>query len=221
MAAHHGANVLRLKAGDSIVLFDGTGGEWFAELKEIGRKGATALLRERRERNCESPLNVILAQGISAGEKMDYTIQKAVELGVSAIQPLATRRAKVQLSGERAEKRVQHWQEVVHAACEQSGRNRVPRVGPILALDNWLGGLSGSELRLTLSPAAEPGLAQLPKPGRDVILLVGPEGGLDEEELGRAELRGFRGVRLGPRVLRTETAALAALSAMQTLWGDF
>jgi 16S rRNA (uracil1498-N3)-methyltransferase len=151
---------------------------------------------------------------------MDFTLQKAVELGVGDIQPLASERSVVRLSGERAEKRVAHWQGVVIAACEQSGRNCVPEVAPIRPLLDWLGQQDGG-LRLMLSPVAEVGLRDLPKPTGNITLLIGPEGGLSPAEAEAAQRYGFTPVRLGARVLRTETAALAALAAMQTLWGDF
>jgi 16S rRNA (uracil1498-N3)-methyltransferase len=152
---------------------------------------------------------------------MDFTLQKAVELGIGDIQPLASERSVVRLSGERAEKRVAHWQGVVISACEQSGRNHVPEVAPIRPLLDWLGQQEGTGLRLMLSPTAEAGLRDLPKPTGNVTLLIGPEGGFSPAEAEVAQRYGFTPVRLGARVLRTETAALAALAAMQTLWGDF
>jgi 16S rRNA (uracil1498-N3)-methyltransferase len=155
---------------------------------------------------------------------MDYTLQKAVELGVGAIQPLTSERAVVKLDAERAERRLAHWRTVVAGACEQSGRNRVPPVAPVAALHEWLavGHAPGAgAARLLLSPRAEAGLRELPRPARGVVLLAGPEGGFAPEEERAARDAGYRPVRLGPRVLRTETAAVAALAAMQALWGDF
>lgn len=219
-AAHHAARVLRLQAGDRVSVFNGRGGEGEARITDIGKRNVTLEIVDWHDVERESPLQVLLAQAISAGEKMDFTLQKAVELGVGDIQPLASERSVVRLSGERAEKRVAHWQGVVIAACEQSGRNRVPEVAPIRPLLDWLGRQDGG-VRLMLSPVAEVGLRDLPKPTGNITLLIGPEGGLSPAEAEAAQRYGFTPVRLGARVLRTETAALAALAAMQTLWGDF
>ncbi len=219
-AAHHAARVLRLQAGDRVSVFNGRGGEGDARITDIGKRNVTLEIVDWHAVERESPLQVLLAQAISAGEKMDFTLQKAVELGIGNIQPLASERSVVRLSGERAEKRVAHWQGVVIAACEQSGRNRVPEVAPIRPLLDWLGQQDGG-LRLMLSPVAEVGLRDLPKPTGNITLLIGPEGGLSPAEAEAAQRYGFTPVRLGARVLRTETAALAALAAMQTLWGDF
>ncbi len=220
-AAHHAARVLRLQAGARVSVFNGRGGEGDARITDIGKRNVTVEIVDWHDVERESPLQVRLAQAISAGEKMDFTLQKAVELGVGNIQPLASERSVVRLSGERAEKRVAHWQGVVVAACEQSGRNRVPEVAPIRPLLDWLGQQDGPGLRLMLSPVAEVGLRDLPKPTGNITLLIGPEGGLSPVEAEMAQRYGFTPVRLGARVLRTETAALAALAAMQTLWGDF
>jgi 16S rRNA (uracil1498-N3)-methyltransferase len=170
----------------------------------------------------EARLHVVLVQGLSSGDRMDFTLQKAVELGVAAIQPVATERSVVKLRDERAQRRLEHWQNLVIAACEQCGRNRVPSVAPVLAFDQWIAGLPATdECRLLLSPGATVALRDLQPVPQRVLLLAGPEGGLSPAESGIAQSRGFRPVRLGPRVLRTETAALAALAAMQALWGDF
>ncbi len=220
-AAHHAAKVLRLEAGHEITLFNGEGGEYAATITNIGKNGVTVKTTAFHEREAESPLAVTLAQAISSGDKMDYTLQKAVELGINHIQPLASERCVVKLTGERAEKRVRHWQQVVISACEQSGRNRVPEVAPIQPLARWLGGLPSDAQHLMLAPGAQHRLSGLPAPTTPVTLLIGPEGGLSPAEIRAAESCGFTSVRLGPRVLRTETAALTALAAMQTLWGDF
>jgi 16S rRNA (uracil1498-N3)-methyltransferase len=219
-AAHHAAKVLRLQAGDAIVLFDGTGGEYPAIISQAGKR-VTAELGPWRERECESPLDITLVQALSSGDKMDFTLQKAVELGISAIQPISSERSVVRLSGERAEKRVRHWQQIVVSACEQCGRNRVPEVAPILSLSDWLGKPATPGVRLTLAPDAPASLRELPRPNAPITLLIGPEGGLAPGEIKAAASCGFSPVRLGPRVLRTETAALAALAAMQAVWGDF
>lgn len=220
-AAHHAARVLRLKVGDAVTLFNGQGGEGAACITAIGKNNTSVEITSWHAVECESPLQVNLAQAISAGEKMDYTLQKAVELGIGHIQPLASERSVVRLSGERADKRVAHWQGVVIAACEQSGRNHVPEVAPIRPLLDWLPQGGAGSLRLMLAPGAESGLHDLTRPNGEVTLLIGPEGGLSPTEAEAAQRIGFTPVRLGARVLRTETAALAALAAMQTLWGDF
>lgn len=224
-AAHHAARVLRLSLGDPVVLFNGGGGEYQARITRLERGEVWVKTGGFAQPGRESPLGVVLAQGLSSGDRMDLTLQKSVELGVSAIQPLTTGRSIVKLAGERAARRAGHWQNLVIAACEQCGRDRVPPVAPLMGLEDWLAQLdpqrADSELRLLLSPGSEITLLSLaPVPSR-VLLLVGPEGGLAPAEVAAAYSRGFIGVRLGPRVLRTETAALAALAAIQTLWGDF
>lgn len=219
--AHHVAHVLRLAAGDELIVFDGQGIEYPAVIERIGKASVTLRAGAGRAVDRESPLTVDLAQGISSGERMDYTIQKAVELGVRSIQPLNTERSVVRLSPERAVKRMAHWQAVAAAACEQCGRNRVPVVLPVATITTWLAHVPQGVLRFTLAPGAATSLHALDAPAAPVVLLVGPEGGLSPRERQDAEASGFTPVRLGPRVLRTETAALAALAAMQALWGDF
>jgi 16S rRNA (uracil1498-N3)-methyltransferase len=187
----------------------------------MGKKGVTLRVGEPSLVDREAPLPVTLAQGISSGERMDYTVQKAVELGVDAIQPLAVERSVVRLNAERAAKRLAHWQAVSIAACEQCGRNRVPEVRPVATYTAWLAAAPAEVTRLTLSPAASSTLHDLERPRGQIVLLVGPEGGLSPREHEDAAAAGFTAVRLGPRVLRTETAAVAALAAMQALWGDF
>ncbi|MBW7901059.1 MAG: 16S rRNA (uracil(1498)-N(3))-methyltransferase [Rhodocyclaceae bacterium] len=219
-AAAHAARVLRLTAGDALTLFDGRGGEYGARIAAVRKDAVDAEVLAWRERECEAPLSIRLVQALQTGDKMDLTVQKAVELGVAAIQPVASRRSVVRLDGERAARRVAHWRGVAVAACEQCGRNRVPEVAAIEPLERWLARPAEAPLRLMLSPTAEIGLRQLP-PARSLDLLIGAEGGLDPAEAAMAAAAGFVGVRLGPRVLRTETAGLAALAAIQTLWGDF
>jgi 16S rRNA (uracil1498-N3)-methyltransferase len=218
--AHHASRVLRLVKGSEVVLFNGQGGEYPAVLEWVDKDMVTARCREWRDIERESSLDIRLAQGISSGERMDYTLQKAVELGVTAIQPLAMRRSVVKLSSERAEKRVTHWQGIVMAACEQSGRNHLPVVAPPLDIPQWLAS-SPQGLKLFLSPEAETTLKELPYPSGPVWLVAGPEGGFEPEESELIRDFGFTPVRLGPRILRTETAALAAVAAMQVLWGDY
>ncbi len=218
--ARHAAQVLRLRAGDAIILFNGEGGEYGARIEDIRRAEVVARVHDHNAAERESPLQVHLAQGISSGERMDYTLQKAVELGVAGIQPLAMLRSVVKLDAERARRRTQHWQQVASAACEQCGRNRVPEVHAPLALEHWLAAQPSGD-KLMLAPDGESGLADLPPPAGTLWLLAGPEGGFDARESALARAAGFRALRLGPRILRTETAALAALAGMQALWGDF
>jgi 16S rRNA (uracil1498-N3)-methyltransferase len=217
-AAHHLA-VLRLRSGDNVTLFNGRGGEFTAELVRVSAGQAWARVLTSRNPERESPLRVALAQCVSSGDRMDTTLQKSTELGVSRIVPVASERSVVRLSGERAAKRVAHWRNVVIAACEQCGRNEVPEVASITGIDVFLDDREPGGLRLLLAPEAARTLKELPRPEK-VALLVGPEGGLTERERTSAERAGYVPVRFGPRVLRTETAPLAAIAAMQTLWGD-
>ena len=221
-AAHHAARVLRLGPGDAVCVFNGDGSEWEAQIASVHKADVTVRVGGRHERDVEAPLRVLLAQGISSRERMELTVQKAVELGVAAIQPLETRRSVVKLREERASRRVEHWQNLVAAACEQCGRNRVPEVLPIESLPDWLGGIGrrGEDTSILLTPGASDRLRDLPPP-RQVTLLIGPEGGLAPEEQELAQACGFQPVQLGPRILRTETAAMAAMAAMHALWGDF
>jgi 16S rRNA (uracil1498-N3)-methyltransferase len=209
---------LRLRPGDALSLFDGVGHEAEARLQRADGSGVWVDVLNCRMLDRESPLVLNLAQGISAGERMDYTLQKAVELGVAAIQPLAMVRSVVKLAGDRADKRRAHWQGVVVSACAQSGRNRVPALAAPLTLADWLAAAPPPGLRL--DPEATLSLADLPPPVAPLWLIAGPEGGFDPRERQQLDRAGWLAVRLGPRVLRTETAALAALAAMQVLWGD-
>ena len=218
--ARHAAKALRLAPDDIVTLFNGQGGEFSARIERIHKDEVAICVTSFTDIERESRLHVILAQGISSGERMDYTLQKAVELGVSAIQPIAAKRSVVKLAGERAGRRVAHWQGVVASACEQCGRNQVPVVAQPISLASWLGQHKGGRL-LFLSPTADTRLADLPAPTATDCLVAGPEGGFETDEIAALQAAGAVPVRLGPRVLRTETAALAALAAMQTLWGDF
>ncbi len=221
--ARHAVGVLRLRAGESVTLFNGDGAEYHGILETVGGKGAAARLDSRHEIDRESPLRIHLAQGISSGERMDYTLQKAVELGVASIQPLTMRRTVVRLNEEKAVKRRGHWQGVVNAACEQCGRNILPEVAAIREFVAWQREVAATSepLKLLLDPEGDLCLRELAPPDTPLLLLAGPEGGFDPSERKLAAAAGFRGLRLGPRVLRTETAALAALAAMQAVWGDF
>ena len=221
-AARHVA-VLRLREGDEVTLFNGGGGEFRAVLIRLGRGGTTVSVSEWRDAERESPLAITLAQCVSSGDRMDLTIQKATELGASAIVPVISERSVVRLSGERAERKLEHWRNIVISACEQCGRNRLPLILPLSGLDEWLSTQTSSATRLLLAPDAPGGpklLAGSSMDGSAVTLLVGPEGGLTPHERSAAEYAGFLPIRLGPRILRTETAPLAAIASLQTLWGD-
>ncbi len=217
-AARHVAKVLRLREGDELLLFDGRGGEYPARIAELGKREVVIECGTHRQIELESPLSVTLAQGVSKGERMDYTIQKAVELGVSRIVPLDTSRSVVNLKGDRLEKKMAHWRGVIISACEQCGRNTPPELLPLVKLDAWLAkGADGAGL--VLDHRAEYSITTLDA-SEAFTLLIGPEGGLSEEERNRAYAAGYQGLRLGPRVLRTETAALTALAALQSRFGD-
>lgn len=218
-AAHHAARVLRLRRGDDVVLFDGNGGEYAGSVHEVARDGVIVDVGRHSPEDRESRLHICLAQGLASGDKMDTILQKAVELGVAEFQPLATGKSVVKLGEERAVRRAQHWQQVVVAACEQCGRNRLPVVLPVQDFATWMAQQGG--MRLVLMPNAPVRLADLPPPTEPLTLLVGPEGGFADAEIRLAHEQGCKPIRLGPRVLRAETAGLAALAAVQMLWGDF
>ncbi|HHH36190.1 MAG TPA: 16S rRNA (uracil(1498)-N(3))-methyltransferase [Gammaproteobacteria bacterium] len=216
-ASRHLLRVLRLRPGDHLAVFDGEGREHEAVLVATPHKRARVALGAPRSAAAESPLEIVLAQGIARGERMDYALQKAVELGVSRIVPLFTRRSNVKLAGERLARRLAHWRGVVIHACEQCGRSRLPRLDAPVALADWQ---PPAGLRLVLAPQAQAGPATLAPPEGPVVLAIGPEGGLSKDEFQYLQGLGFHPLRLGPRILRTETAAVAALAALQTLWGD-
>jgi len=219
--AHHAARVLRLREGAAITLFNGEGGEFSATLNHAGATRVRARIGAWDAVERESPLVVTLVQGLASTERMDYAIQKAVELGVGAIAPVETSRSAARLDGQRAEKRRAHWRQIAIGACEQCGRNRVPDIRLPCAFDDWLAGASPAALRLMFNAEATQTLTAIEAPRGAIELLVGPEGGFSPEE-GAAALRaGFRAVRLGPRILRTETAGPAALAALNSLWGDW
>jgi 16S rRNA (uracil1498-N3)-methyltransferase len=217
--AHHLLRVLRRRVGDSVVLFNGDGQEHGGEIVALdGRDGCTVALTSSARPATESPLRTTLIQAIGRGDRMDWAVQKCVELGVHAIQPVLTERTEVRLQGPRAEKRRAHWQQIVISACEQSGRVRVPEVAPIIQLDE-LPACRGTALYL--EPTAIGDLASLTlDPDAEVALAIGPEGGFSTDELARLDSLGFTGLRLGPRVLRTETAGAAVLAALQFRFGD-
>ena len=219
-AANHVGKALRLRPGDAIVVFDGAGGEYDAVIQRMDRARVEVKTGAWREADRESPVAVGLVQGLPEADKMDWILQKAVELGVAWIQPLVCERSVVRLAGERAARREAHWRRVVVAGCEQCGRNRVPELRPTAAFRDWAAQPSAAA-RWMLSPGVGESLAGREAPAGPVELLVGPEGGLSEREVDIAQTVGFQPLSLGPRVLRTETAPLAALAAMQALWGDF
>lgn len=220
-AAAHASRALRMQTGDMAILFNGDGHNYTCELTDVRKSSVSAVVRSIAPADTESPLRITLAQAISSGDRMDFTIQKAVEMGVSAIQPIASRRSVVKLTGERAEKRREHWQNVVISACEQSGRAIVPQVAMPLSLPEWLAQKPQATTFITLAPGAEKTLADLAPPTGDICFLIGAEGGFTTEEISLGATHGFIPVRMGKRILRTETAALAAIAAMQILWGDF
>ena len=213
-------HVLRLNAGDSITLFNGTGNDFAATLQTIGKRHAECHIHAQRQPENESPLAITLVQAISSGERMDFTLQKSVELGVRTIQPIISERCVVRLSGERADKRVQRWQDIVIAACEQSGRSIVPTVLPIVSFSDYLRQMP-PELHLMMSLRRATTLRGIAPAPQTLRLMIGPEGGWTPAEEQAALEAGVQTITLGKRVLRTETASLAVLAAMQVLWGDF
>lgn len=218
-AAHHLLRVLRARAGTAVKLFNGDGYDYLGQLADVQNSAARVDIEASTWINAESPLRLTLAQGIARGERMDYTLQKAVELGVDRVVPLFCERSEVKLSRPRLEKRMDHWRGVIVSACEQSGRGFVPDLSVPCALSEYLETKDTSRLQLVLSPHAPHGIKSLAC-AKQIELLVGPEGGLSKHELELAEKSGFGAISLGPRVLRTETAGPAALAALQALWGD-
>ena len=221
-AAHHASRVLRLRTGEAVEIFDGIGNARQGRIVRIEGKGVTVAEISATDSNRESPLHVVLAQALSGSEKMDWIIQKATELGVAEIQPLATDRSVAKLTAERTHKRLEHWQQVSISACEQCGRNILPRIYSPLEIMTWL---QRSDMmtaaRYILLPDGEATLHDQAKPKGEAVLLIGAEGGFSEAESTAAQRCGFVPIRIGARVLRTETAAIAGLAVLQTLWGDF
>ena len=216
-AAHHAARVLRLRTGEAVTLFDGRGGEYEAQIVAAGRSGVRVAVGSHHERERESPLSITLLQGVSSSDRMDFIIQKAVELGVAAVQPVLTAKSVVRLSNERGAAKLVHWQRVAIAACEQCGRNRVPEIGEALPISRYVP--HDASTKIVLSPLAPKNLTQFVQ--SPLTLAVGPEAGFDAAEEDLLAQKGFVPARLGPRILRTETAALAALAALNALRGDF
>lgn len=217
-AHRHAVQVLRLRPGAELILFNGTGGEYRAELVQAGKRHSLVAILGHDNRSTRPRLTITLVQGVSRGDRMDYALQKATELGVTGIQPVITRRSQVSDDPRRQESRHEHWRGVIISACEQCGRNDLPELHAIRKLDEWLADWSGGT-GLVLDPQASQGLTGMTA-DNPVSLLIGPEGGLLESEISAARHIGYQAVHLGPRILRTETAGVAALAVIQALWGD-
>ena len=222
--AHHAREVLRLATGDAVTLLNGLGGEYRARIAAISGKQVHVDIEAFDLRESESPFQITVAQCLASGDKMDWIVEKAVELGAVAVQPLAAERSILRLSPERALKRLAHWRAIAVAACEQCGRNRIPEIHAVAALYPWVAARTGIPgMMLMLSPVHRRPFSALPQPprGMPITLLVGPEAGLSDGEEKAAQAAGFQPVLFGPRVMRTETAALAALAAIHARWGDY
>jgi len=216
--AHYLGKVLRLTQGNALTLFNGDGLEYSASIEAVAKHHVDVMIGASQQPGTESPLNTLLGLGISRGERMDYAIQKSTELGVSRIAPLFTTHCEVRLNAERQDKRVEHWQQIAISACEQSGRVKVPEILAPMSLADFVQQCNEQvKLVFDLDEAAS---LSGPRPSGGVALLIGPEGGLAPEEINLAREAGFQGVRLGPRVLRTETAPVAALAVLQHVWGN-
>ena len=217
-AARHVSSALRLQPGASLTLFNGSGGEFLAVIASSDRKRVAVTLTEYNAREAESPLQVHLGIVMSRGERMDWVVQKATELGVHSITPLTSERCEVRLKQDRADKRILHWRQIARSACEQCGRNRIPEIGSIKNLADWADA-SDAQLKLVLHHRSENAVLDSPAP-TSAALLIGPEGGFTEAEILSSQHCGFLPLALGTRVLRTETAPLAALAILQARWGD-
>jgi len=219
--AHHAIHVMRLREGDDAVLFNGRGGEYTARVASIQRLRIALDVLEHRAIERESPLQMTLVQGVSSSDRMDYTVRKAVELGVAAIHPVLATRSVARPKGERADSRRAHWQKVAISACEQCGRNRIPELSPLASVDDYLKDASEEPFRILLSPRSGLEFSKSIPSTQSFVLAAGPEAGFDADEEATFAKAGFTPMKLGPRVLRTETAALAALAALSALRGDF
>jgi 16S rRNA (uracil1498-N3)-methyltransferase len=219
-AANHITRVLRLRSGDALTVFDGSGNEFGARIEEFRKEAVVVSVAEPRALDRESPLSLTLAQGISRGERMDWIIQKATELGASRIVPVFTKRSVVRLDEKQAERKLQHWRAIAVAACEQCGRNRIPELATPVDFFNVLPEDTSGATRILLSPTGDLRIDDLKSVAAGITVLIGPEGGLEDSEQEAALAAGFKAVRLGPRVLRTETAAIAALTIIQRYFGD-
>lgn len=219
-AAHHALQVLRLKAGAPLRVFNGEGGEYDAVLVHSTKRSAALAIQQFYDVERESSLRIELGQAVSRGDRMDFAVQKSTELGVSSISPLLSEHGIGRLDEKQRCKKQDHWQRIAVNACEQCGRNRIPPVRMPVPLNEWLSGVQAS-FKLVLDPESDLAITRLPDPGDGICIMIGAEGGFSADELAAAKQAGFVGARLGPRVLRTETAAAAALAALQTCWGDF
>jgi 16S rRNA (uracil1498-N3)-methyltransferase len=220
-AGEHAVRVLRLERGHPLILINGDGREYEAELGSLARRAVTAIIKHARTVDREGTLSITLVQSIARGEKMDWILQKATELGVSRVVPLITERTEVKLDEERAERRMAHWASVIESACEQCGRTTLPVLSAPQRIDRWLTGLEFDGVRLAMIPDGEMTVRELPSISAGVMVVVGPEGGLSEQDVGMLRLANFMGVKLGPRILRTETAGVAVIAALQAVYGDF
>lgn len=218
-AANHVGRVLRMQAGQQLKLFNGDGNDYLAVISEVTKKRVAVLVESLIAIDNESPIELHLAQGISRGDKMDFTLQKSVELGITEITPIFTERCGVKLTGERLKKKHQQWQKIVISACEQSGRAFIPKVNKPIKLNEFLQQKT-DQLKLNLHPRATTNIKTLPTPEHGIRFIIGPEGGLDDNEIEQTLAAGYQEILLGPRVLRTETAALTLLSALQLQFGD-
>ncbi|MDF2691385.1 MAG: rsmE [Gammaproteobacteria bacterium] len=218
-ASNHLANVLRMREAEKLIVFNGEGDEYLCSVISAQKKSMTVLLESKQTVLRESPLFIHLAQAVAKGDKMDLIIQKAVELGANAITPILTERSNVKLDSERFDKKMQHWQKVAISACEQCGRNVVPQVNAPLSLTKFIEHHE-AELKLILHPGNGQNLSTLSTPIASLIIMIGPEGGFAEQEISLAQSRNYIKLNLGPRILRTETAPLAAISILQSKWGD-
>jgi 16S rRNA (uracil1498-N3)-methyltransferase len=220
IASQHLLKVLRLREGAAVIVFDGHGASYRGELTQASGKHAVVTLREQIHEQTESPLQLHVGLGISKGERMDYAIQKLVETGVHSITPLQTEYTVVRLDAKREQTRLQHWQGVIASACEQCGRSYLPQLHEVCNITDWIDH-AASDCKLVFDASGSTDLRSIQPIPRSVSVLIGPEGGLNEQEVSYANRNGFRHVRLGPRILRTETAAVAISAALQTLWGDY
>jgi 16S rRNA (uracil1498-N3)-methyltransferase len=219
-AAQHVGRVLRMQPGQALSLFNGDGQDYPALIASASKKNVTVQVQQPTANSSESALEIVLGQTLSKGDRMDYAVQKATEMGVTRIVPLSTERCDVRLKGDREDKRLSHWRSVAISAAEQCGRARVPDILPVMNITEWLEYSQGCDLRLVLHHRTEQSLDSMAKPN-SIALMIGPEGGLSADEITQAEKSGFLPVSLGPRVLRTETAPVAAMALCQWLWGDF
>lgn len=218
-SSHYLIHVLRLKKGDQVTLFNGNGQEFTALLVETTKKTVRVQVGLGIYIDRESPLKIHLVQAISKGEKMDWTIQKAVELGVAKITPLITQHCAVKLNPDRLNKKLNHWKKIMISACEQSGRTKIPMLSSINTFVDWING-NHTELKLVCNPTASATISSLPATIQELLLFIGPEGGLSDQEISLTRQHDFIPISLGPRILRTETAAISALALIQNKWGD-